>query len=91
VKLEAVCTQKSYAIGFTRFPARIRSHEGHDALSDLLTGAIPEINAEGLDGGFYRQTLHIYITIDCEDMTAERDAEIRDTFVHITKEYCRLK
>lgn len=89
--LEAVCTQKTLAIGFERFPARIRCYEGHDALSKLLATAIPEINREGLEGGFYRQTLYIWIEIECEDMTPEREAEIRETFVTITKDYCRLK
>ena len=93
MNLEVVCLEKTLAIGFSRgkFPKRICSYEGHDELSDLLIQAIPEINGDGLDGGFYRQTLHIYITIECEDMTPEREEEIRRTFLRITKEYCKLK
>lgn len=91
MKLEVVCTTKTLAIAFSRFPARIRSYAGHDALSDLLVAAIPEIDRDGLDGGFYRQMKFVWITIECEDMTPEREAEVRETFLRILKDYCRLK
>lgn len=89
--LEAVCTSKTLSIGFRRFPARIRSYAGHDALSALLVAAIPEIDGNGLDGGIYRQTMYIWIEISCEGMLPSREAKIREDFVRITKEHCRLK
>lgn len=91
MKLEAVCTKKTLAIGFSSFPKRICSYEGHDALNDLLVVAIPEIDRQGFDGGFYRQTMHVWITIECEGMTDAREREIRTEFVRILKAYCKLK
>jgi len=88
VPLEVVCAQKVLAIGFGRFPARIRSFEGHDKLNDLLVAAIPEINRDGLDGGFYRQTLHVWITIDCEGVPAWREDAIVQEFADITERFC---
>lgn len=91
MKLEAVCTEKVLMIGFTRFPARLRSIEAHDKLNDILVEVIPEITRDGLDGGMYRQMMCVWITIECEDMDEGREAWIRDEFVRLLKEFCKLK
>jgi hypothetical protein len=88
--LEVVCSEKVLTIGFEKFPSRIRSFAGHDVLSDVLCGAIPEMR-DGLEGGIYAQMKHVWITVECEGMSMIREQEIRETFLRLLKEHCRLK
>lgn len=86
--LEVVCMEKTLTIGFSRFPARLRSFAAHDKLDALLKESIPEIVGEGLDGGMYRQTLNVWIVVDCDGLSSEREDEIARTFAEITEQFC---
>jgi len=92
--LKVVCTIKTLAIGFNRFPRLLCDHDSHDRLSGILSEQIPEIDRDGLDGGMYRQCKALWITIECEGMTEERYKEIESIFASEVEKFCyprRLK